>query len=405
MYFVQLYGQGGHFIKRTIDGGETWKIVYLDSAYAIGWDTIYNVPRLREIAYPNEKLVIAVGDSGLILRSTDKGLTWDKKRLNLDYVIYRVRMYDENIGLIQGSKYSGSTFLFSTNDGGETCIEFNKPDDFNGLWGMKYVRLNQFVGITQISELDTFKYCLVHSYNNFERWDTVTAPSSKYMTAVNENYIWTSHIKKVLDSAGWTSSKQYINRTTDGGKTWTNQRDKVYNGWGIHGITFFDKNFGIAGSGFGHAMITFDGGENWEDLELEYRPPTDGSAGLVEHIQVPSYTTAYVVFNNSKIYKYTRPTTSVAEENTNTFTLSPNPATDYIEISIPPLERGLGGVAPVVRVFDVLGIEHPVSTMSFLRKQESPVNDSSIIRLDVSHLPPGVYFVQIGSRVQRFVKI
>ena len=72
-------------------------------------------------------------------------------------------------------------------------------------------------------------------------------------------------------------------------------------------------------------------------------------------------------------------------------------------------------MAPVVRVFDVLGIEHPVSTMSFLRKQESPVNtdeipgqagnDSSIIRLDVSHLPPGVYFVQIGSRVQRFVKM
>jgi len=72
-------------------------------------------------------------------------------------------------------------------------------------------------------------------------------------------------------------------------------------------------------------------------------------------------------------------------------------------------------VSPLVRMYYVLGIEHPVSTMSFLRKQESPVNtneipgqagnDSSIIRLDVSHLPPGVYFVQSDSWVQGFVKM
>ena len=122
------------------------------------------------------------------------------------------------------------------------------------------------------------------------------------------------------------------------------------------------------------------------------------------------------VQNGDSIFLYTmKPTTSVAEEITNTFTLSPNPATDYIEVAIPTLKRGLGGVAPVVRVYDVLGKEVLNTSMSFLRKQESPVNtdeipgqagnDSSIIRLDVSHLPPGVYFVQSGNMVQSFVKM
>ena len=31
--------------------------------------------------------------------------------------------------------------------------------------------------------------------------------------------------------------------------------------------------------------------------------------------------------------------------------------------------------------------------------------EGSKLRLDVSHLPPGVYFVQSGSRVLRFVKM
>jgi len=76
--------------------------------------------------------------------------------------------------------------------------------------------------------------------------------------------------------------------------------------------------------------------------------------------------------------------------------ISPNPATDYVEVAIPLLERGLGGVAPVVRVFDVLGIE--VMTASI-----HPMTQSH--RMNIESLPPGVCFVQSGSRVQRFVKM
>jgi len=76
--------------------------------------------------------------------------------------------------------------------------------------------------------------------------------------------------------------------------------------------------------------------------------------------------------------------------------ISPNPATDYIVVDIPPLERGLVGVTPVVKLFNVLGVE--VMTASI-----HPTTQSH--RMNIESLPPGVYFVQIGSRVQRFVKI
>jgi len=86
----------------------------------------------------------------------------------------------------------------------------------------------------------------------------------------------------------------------------------------------------------------------------------------------------------------------------NDITISPNPAGDYVEIS---------GVVGEVMVYDVLGVE--VFT-SFLRKQESHGsneipnqvgNDSHVIRINISQLSPGVYFVRIGSYFAKFVKI
>jgi len=54
-------------------------------------------------------------------------------------------------------------------------------------------------------------------------------------------------------------------------------------------------------------------------------------------------------------------------------------------------------VAPVVRVYDVLGVPVNTPPVPLFLEGES-------LRLDVSNLPPGVYFVQSGSRVSRFVK-
>jgi len=93
MYYALLQGWGGHFIRRTTDGGVTWKTVYLDSAYSNGQVDYHLVPRLYDIQYPNTKLCIAVGDSGLILRSTDKGETWDVSRLDTLLELYSIRFF------------------------------------------------------------------------------------------------------------------------------------------------------------------------------------------------------------------------------------------------------------------------------------------------------------------------
>jgi len=85
--------------------------------------------------------------------------------------------------------------------------------------------------------------------------------------------------------------------------------------------------------------------------------------------------------------------------------ISPNPAGDYVEINIPPLERGSGGVS----VFDVLGIKYMDqlrwSADTRLRGNDIFVFDEKNVKINVSQLSPGVYFVRIGSYFAKFVKM
>jgi hypothetical protein len=83
--------------------------------------------------------------------------------------------------------------------------------------------------------------------------------------------------------------------------------------------------------------------------------------------------------------------------------LFPNPATDYIEISYPEglgvdnspsNQRGLGGV----NIYNTLG--ECVLTTPY----PSTGSGSENLRIDISHLTRGVYFIKIGERVQIFVK-
>ena len=77
--------------------------------------------------------------------------------------------------------------------------------------------------------------------------------------------------------------------------------------------------------------------------------------------------------------------------------ISPNPAIDFIEISYPPLERGSGGVN--IKIYNIFGqnVSTPVCSAA------TPASGGQ--RIDVSGLAPGIYFVRIGDRVQKFIKI
>jgi WD40 repeat protein len=93
--------------------------------------------------------------------------------------------------------------------------------------------------------------------------------------------------------------------------------------------------------------------------------------------------------------------------------ISPNPASDYIEISYSPsIKRGLGGVSSSVitanagisiEIFNVFGMK--ITTPSNLAGLTPLLAKDRIIQIDVSNLPLGVYFIRIGDKFEKFIKI
>jgi len=78
--------------------------------------------------------------------------------------------------------------------------------------------------------------------------------------------------------------------------------------------------------------------------------------------------------------------------------LYPNPATDYITINLERCATLQKCGTSTVEIYDVIGIlihSTPVEPQNFVSLQQ---------RIDISNLSPGVYFLKIGDRVEKFVK-
>ena len=97
-----------------------------------------------------------------------------------------------------------------------------------------------------------------------------------------------------------------------------------------------------------------------------------------------------------KLRAFRRDTTDIKEVlNAEYFSISPNPATDFIEISVEangrsPLQKG-------IRLYDIFGQNCDLTpTLS---------TSGEGVKINVSGLAPGMYFVRIGDRVCKFIKI
>ncbi len=92
--------------------------------------------------------------------------------------------------------------------------------------------------------------------------------------------------------------------------------------------------------------------------------------------------------------------------------ITPNPASDYIEISLSPAGGGRGWTLPtevisseaknLVRIYNALGEN---TTPSNLLGLPPLLAKEGMIKIDISNLSPGVYFIKIGDKFEKFVKI
>jgi len=99
------------------------------------------------------------------------------------------------------------------------------------------------------------------------------------------------------------------------------------------------------------------------------------------------------------IARYSNITNVEENPKLNDFSISPIPASDFLEISYSDSKHTLKNVVHSdIAIFNVFGVKIPFRLTSSIHQEGN-------LRLDVSGLPHGVYFVKVGEKVGKFVKM
>lgn len=94
---------------------------------------------LCSINFINDSTFLITGDNGLILRSTDKGINWDRKPIIRKLTINRIQFINDSIGWLA----CDHGIILKTTDAGYTWFKLNKVTD-NNLFSLNF--LNEKIG-------------------------------------------------------------------------------------------------------------------------------------------------------------------------------------------------------------------------------------------------------------------
>jgi photosystem II stability/assembly factor-like uncharacterized protein len=225
-------------ILRTTDGGITWTQTY---------DQGFN--NLESVEFINQTTGWIMGQHGTLLYSTDQGASWHKQSINTNSSLRALDNIDENKIWLVG--FGGA--LFYTEDQGNTWIDKSLNTGYNNITDVKF--LSESVGI-----IAGTNNLLKKTTDAGDTWNTITSP----IDHISEMFF-------IDDTIGWIAGFDgVICKTTDAGDTWQAQISNTTEY--IQSIFFLDANVGYAAAWNGTILVTEDGGTTWT---LDNSPTVD----------------------------------------------------------------------------------------------------------------------------------
>jgi len=349
------YANGG--VYKSFDGGATWEFAGLDgfSVYSMirGYgDTIYvcanrSVFRTGDLGENWERLLqlernvvslasigsgqIFVGFGGGIMRSLDNGLTWDTSlALNQDSFIHAILPVSENEIYAAGTSYTIiDAGVFVSRDLGETW-------DYIGLLG------NNIQALGYNADHELFAGCyydgLLKTADSGMTWETVFPHRDVLSIVIDYNEMYVGCGNQSYFNGG-------IFYSSDNGVTWEDHTYNITNK-DVTDIAITDDQYFYSLSRYEAAVLG---------------PPFNRSVDPV-----------FINERNSSKYQNVK--------------IFPNPASDFLNISIPPAYRNNGKL--IFSIYDQIG--HMIKNDS---TSLSP--DSQTFSTNITHLTPGIYYLKI----------
>ncbi|MCX6273159.1 MAG: YCF48-related protein [Bacteroidetes bacterium] len=256
------------------------------------WHMLNTLPiqvSLNSVYFRDDLSGFAVGDSGIMMKTTDGGNTWNFSYQFPGYQLFKIKFATSQAGWICGSK----GLLRYTQDGGNT-------------WTAKNLG-------TQASFHDLF-------FSGDRGWvvgsaDYDTTASIWYTT--DKGVTWTKQLSGThsmlrgvccIDSLGWAVG---FNGSVIATYNWGEQWDSLHSGTlkNLKQVVFRDKQNGVAVGESGTLLMTNDGGQNWTvGTALTYYNLSD--------IYFFNFNHGWIAGDNGKIFTTTDSGKSWSPENT-----------------------------------------------------------------------------------------
>ncbi len=295
---------GNYTPIRTENGGDSWKEISLG-------DEFYSQPRyFLSVFFADEQNAWIVGDSGLIIHSSNGGLDWEIQNSNTNKTLFSVFFIDEMTGWAVG----GDKTIINTTDGGNTWTTQSSGNDgyfkdicfadANNGWccgtdGIIYATTNGGELWTPQQSGLTSTITNINFVDENTGWALdITDGNSNLIKTENGGNSWTQiysfNSTLILDTYFINENEGYVTgigstfKTTDGGQSWVvvneNENTSLYSITGIDNTVWIG---GIIGYGSSNNIGSYisrstDNGVSWEDLSFSRLNP---------------YTTGYNIFS------------------------------------------------------------------------------------------------------------
>lgn len=178
------------------DHGATWQVV----------DNGFEGFAYNDIELYQDQFLWAGGTYGHMIRSNDQGATWEDISLPFEDHINIIAFCDSLHGLltVKETLKSGYTYLYSTEDGGESWHKLLHPGDISPIWYISYPDKNTIY-------LSVHDHGIIRSRNGGDTWETLGEVGG----------VMPRYIKFDNAEAGLVALTDcMVAHTLDGGDTW-----------------------------------------------------------------------------------------------------------------------------------------------------------------------------------------
>ncbi len=271
--YVIAVGDAGTILKTT-DGGVSWENI-----------TSGTSERLNSISVINNSIAVIAGDAGILLRTTDAGSSWQNITSNVSDNLLSVS-FNGTSGVAGGSS---QTILYST-DAGASWTTSQTGFFGGGFWGVQMLDDdNAYVA----GENSIFQPLFGWSTDGGQSWDY----TAFYLNS-NEGRLYGVHFFDMNSgfavASVWTGEGA-IAVTTDGGANW-NTLPFVNNA--LYSLNFpaGQSNVGYAAGAAGIIVKTTDAGGSWTEQ-------SSGTSATLFGITFADELTGYAVGENGTVLK------------------------------------------------------------------------------------------------------